>query len=192
MPADAEIDELLSALEDSGDQETEASEDKPKGNPVRDLRKFADTVLREKKQTDAQNLKLQEELQQYRAKEESDVFTQLGLDEKKQKLFKSVNPEAQVTAETVQQFVAEYGITLATEDGDGEVETPPAQPNVAPTAPFAPAPMTGNAPDSQTYTSQQIIDLIMSGQSEQAHAIVQRAARQPSMISFKHADKMPQ
>lgn len=189
MPAEA-VDELLAALDapDAPD-ETPAEPAEPKANPVRDLRKFADTVLKEKKAADSENAKLKEELAKYRASEEASVFTSLGLDEKKQKLFKSVNPDVAVTKEAVEGFLTDYGLQVGDVE-DTPVDTP-APTADAPAAPFAPVHTPGTAPDATSYTSDQLIQMIMSGQTEQAHAIVTRATRQPNLITFKHADKMP-
>lgn len=193
MPADA-VDELLDALQgpdaQADDSAPAPADDQPAKNPVRDLRKFADTVLKEKKAADSKVQKLEEELARYRASEEASVFASLGLDEKKQKLFKSVNPEAAVTREAVEGFLNDYGLNAGdVEDTSMETPAPTAD---TPAAPFAPVHTPGNAPETTSYTSDQLINMIMSGQTEQAHAIVTRAARQPNLITFKHADKMPQ
>jgi hypothetical protein len=184
------MEELLSAFDASpeGEQKSEA-ESKPAGeskpqNPVADLRKFAETVLKEKKAADKQNADLRKEVEAFRAEREVAVFEKLGLDEKKQKVFKALNPDTPTTEEALATFMQEYY-------GDSEGEEGDTVPTPVPTAPgFKPTP-TGSPAPGKTYTSEEIISLIMSGRSEEAHEIVSRATKNPALITFSHSDKMP-
>lgn len=190
MPGEApEVEELLSALEDGGSsaEAAPAEPEAPKGNPVRELRKFTDTLLKEKKASDSKVTALEERLAKYEAAEHAAVFGEFQLTEKQQAAFKALNPEAAVTREAVQEFVRELGLGQV----EAEVDAPVTDQST-PTAPSLPSiPVTGSVPDSQVYSSDDIIKLIMGGNAEKAHEIVTRATRNPNLIQFKNADKMP-
>jgi len=121
------------------------------------------------------------------------VFTELKLGEKQQALFKAMNPEAPVTQEAVQNFLTEYGLARSEEEGEVSTEATPAAPTPqTQTVPFKPTVgQQGTAPEGQTYTSDEIVALIKAGRNAEAEEIVARATRNPNLITYKHADKMP-
>lgn len=193
MPTDA-VEDLLSELNaDGGEGGSDAEGSSDKKNPVRDLRKFAEQVLKEKKAADKRNQDLEKELSAFRADRERDLFASLGLDEKKQALFKAMNADKPVTAEGVQEFLSEYGLAGDPDevvDAPAEGSNPVSTPGNAAAQTFRPSTPTEQAQPT-SYSSDDLVKMIMRGEAAKAHEIVARATKNPNLITFKHADKMP-
>lgn len=98
------------------------------------------------------------------------AFKEVGLKPEHAELFSAVNPEAEVTAESVQAFAAKYG--LATVDGSGVGEPGPSD-----AAGFAPV-TTGTTPGSNTMTHEQAMELVRQGRADE----VNRAREQGRLL----------
>jgi hypothetical protein len=85
-----------------------------------DLRKYARKMEREAKAAQAQVEELTsfrtEVLAERRTADLDRVFSEVGLSPKHAALFAKVNPDAEVTADAVKSFAAEYELTAATGD----------------------------------------------------------------------------
>lgn len=126
----------LDDLEDGGDTGSNKN--------FADLRKYAKKMEREAKAAQAKVEELAafqaEVLAERRAADLDRVFEQVGLNTKHAALFTKVNPDAEVTAEAVKAFAAEYELTTVA----GDVPDAP-EPEAQGLTPIVKGGNTGNA-----------------------------------------------
>jgi peptidoglycan hydrolase-like protein with peptidoglycan-binding domain len=136
---------------------------------IREAQKAAATAAKaEKKRADEAEAKLAVYLQKERDQAVASVFTEVGLDEKKQALFLRVNPDLDteaITADAVKAFANEYGLTTSS----GEtVEEPVATPEG-----FAPA-ATPVAGDPTVISIDDAAKLIREGKYDEAQKLYEQ------------------